>query len=275
MQVVAGWFRRSVAVPGDHGSWVFLLGPLLIGLFAGGSWRAVSFYLVVACFAGFMVRQPLTLVVKILSGRRPRADLPAALFWIAVYSTIGLIHVAGLVLRGYGYVLWLALPGVPVFVWYLYLVSRRAERRQLLVELLATAVLALSATAAFWVGRGRPDPLGWLLWLLTWAQTAASIVYAYSRLRQRELPAPPPVTRRVASGRAALLCATTNLVLVFSLGAIGLVSPWLAAPYLVQWLEVWRGVLRPAIGLKPKAIGYRQLAVSALFTLLFILAWSR
>lgn len=274
MRVVAGWFRRSVAVPGDHGSWVFLLSPLLIGLFAGGSWRTVSFYLVVACFAGFMVRQPLTLVVKILSGRRSRTDMPAALFWIGVYSTIGLIHVAGLVVRGYGYVLWLALPGVPVFAWYLFLISRRAERRQLLVELLATAVLALSATAAFWVGRGRPDSLGWLLWLLTWAQTAASIVYAYLRLRQRELPALPTVARRLLTGRAALLIASANLALVVALGLVDLVSPWLAAPYLVQWLEVWWGVLRPAIGLKPKAIGFRQLAVSALFTLLFILTWA-
>jgi hypothetical protein len=274
MRTVTGWFRRSVAVPGDHGSWVFLLSPLLIGLFAGGSWRTVSFYLVVACFASFMVRQPLTLVVKIFSGRRSRTDLPAALFWVGVYSAIGLIHVAGLVLRGYGYVLWLALPGVPVFAWYLYLVSRRAERRQLLVELLATAVLALSATAAFWVGRGRPDPLGWLLWLLTWAQTAASIVYTYLRLRQRELPALPTVAQRLAAGRAALLIAATNLVVAVSLGLVDLVSPWLAAPYLVQWAEVWWGVLDPAIRFKPKAIGFRQFAVSSLFTLLFILAWS-
>jgi hypothetical protein len=36
---------------------------------------------------------------------------------------------------------------------------------------------------------------------------------------------------------------------------------------------VIRGVSNPAIGLKPRAIGYRQLVVSTLFTLLFIVTW--
>ena len=35
--------------------------------------------------------------------------------------------------------------------------------------------------------KGFPDPLGWLLFGLTWLQSAASIVYAYLRLAQREL----------------------------------------------------------------------------------------
>lgn len=29
-------FRRHIALPQDHGSWVFILSPLLIGLFAAG-----------------------------------------------------------------------------------------------------------------------------------------------------------------------------------------------------------------------------------------------
>jgi hypothetical protein len=273
--VTGRWFRRSVAVPGDHGSWVFLFSPLLIGLFAGGRWHTASLYLIVACLAAFMARQPLTLAVKIFSGRRPREDLSAALFWIVVYSTISLVHVAGLVIRGFGYVLYLALPGIPVFAWYLFLVSRKAERRQLLVELLATAVLALSATAAFWVGRGAPDPVGWLLWLLTWAQSAASIVYAYLRLRQRVLPERPGPRQRLVMGRAALSWATANLVLVVVLGFAGQVSYWLVLPFAVQWLEVGYGIARPAVGYKPKAIGLRQLIVSLLFTLLFILTWQR
>jgi len=269
------WLRRSVAVPNDHGSWVFLFSPLLIGLFAAGRWRTASLYLVVACLAAFMARQPLILAVRILSGRRSREDLSAALFWIAVYATIGLVHIAGLVVRGFGYVLYLALPGIPVFAWYLYLVSRQAERRQQFVELLATAVLALSATAAFWVGRGAPDSVGWLLWLLTWTQSAASIVYTYLRLRQRALPERPGPRQRLVMGRSALSWATANLVLVVALGAAGQVSSWLVLPFAVQWLEVGYGILRPAVGYKPKAIGYRQLIISSLFTLLFILTWRR
>ena len=44
----ASIFRRHIALPQDHGSWVFILSPLLIGIFAGGSFTASSLLLVVA-----------------------------------------------------------------------------------------------------------------------------------------------------------------------------------------------------------------------------------
>jgi len=64
--------KRHVALPADHGSWVFLLSPLVIGLFAGGRWTTPCLYLIVAALAGFLIRQPLTLAVKVRSGRRSR-----------------------------------------------------------------------------------------------------------------------------------------------------------------------------------------------------------
>lgn len=40
-------FIRQIALPQDHGSWVFLLSPLLIGLFAGGKFSlAARFWMV-------------------------------------------------------------------------------------------------------------------------------------------------------------------------------------------------------------------------------------
>jgi hypothetical protein len=53
----------------------------------------------------------------------------------------------------------------------------------------------------------------------------------------------------------------------------GWFSPWIFAPYLLQWGETIWGTLNPAIGWKPTKIGMRQLIVSSLFTVLFILAW--
>ena len=78
-------FRRTIALPTDHGSWVFLLSPLLIGLFAGGRWTPAIVPLVVAALATFLLRQPVTIAVKAYSGRRSRRDLPAAVFWILIY----------------------------------------------------------------------------------------------------------------------------------------------------------------------------------------------
>ncbi len=266
-------FQPHIALPTDHGSWVFLLSPLLIGLFAGKTFSPDSALLVLAALAAFLVRQPVTVWVKVLSARRGRQDLAPALFWMGVYGWVGLLACAALAMRGFGYLLWLAAPGIPVFLWHLFLVSRRQERRQAGVEVVAAGVLALAAPAAYWVGVRSPQAVGWWLFGLAWLQSAASIVYAYLRLSQRELPALPGRAGLFNMARRALLYTTFNVLLVLGCGLARLVSPWLFVPFLLQWVEALWGTFHPAIGAKPTRIGLSQLAVSSLFTLLFILAW--
>ena len=266
-------FLRHVALPSDHGSWVFLLSPLLIGLFAGGSWSVAALFLVITALAAFLIRQPVTIAVKVYSGRRSHRDLPAAWFWIGIYGLICGLGLLGLVIQGFAYLFILALPGIPVFIWHLYLVSKRAERRQMGVEVVASGVLALAAPAGYWIGVGGIDPVGWLLLALTWLQSAASIVYAYLRLGQRDLPAVPAINERARMGRRALIYTTFNIIFVAALSVANLVSPLLTIPYALQWLETIWGTLHPAIGKRPTAIGFRQLFVSSLFTILFILTW--
>lgn len=266
-------FNRIIAIPQDHGSWVFLLSPLLIGVFAGGRFTLASLFLVIAALAAFMSRQPVTVAVKAYAGRRPRTDLPAARFWIVVYGVIALTALGGLVWMGNWIVLLLAVPGLPVFAWHLYLVSRRAERKQAGVEIIATGVLSLAAPAAYWIGKGGYDPLGWALWLLTWLQSAASIVHAYMRLEQRALPGVPPRTVRWKMGRRALLYTSFNVIVSAAGRLIGLLPGLIFIPFLLQWLETLWGINHPAVGVKPTCIGLRQLLVSTLFTILFIVFW--
>lgn len=267
-------FTRHIALPQDHGSWVFLLSPLSIGLFAGGEFRLASFFLILAAFAGFLIRQPITVAVKVYSGRRVRKDLYPARFWILLYSILGLSGTAGLALQGFGYLFILLLVGIPVFVWHLVLVSRRAERRQAGIEIIASGVLALAATAAYWVGVGTPDPYGWWLFLLAWLQSAASIVYAYLRLEQRILTQPLTGNSRWQMARRALLYTSFNLLFSCIMAFSGILPIGIPIPYALQWLESIWGTLHPAIGYKPTRIGVRQLIVSSLFTLLFIVVWS-
>ena len=144
-------FRRIIALPSDHGSWVFILSPLVIGLVAGGQFTIASVFLIISAFSVFLIRQPVTIAAKVFSGRRPRRDLPAAYFWIMTYALLGIVGFTGLALNGFAYLAILVLLGVPVFAWHLYLVSRRAERRQAGVEIVGAGVLALAAPAAFWV----------------------------------------------------------------------------------------------------------------------------
>lgn len=274
LQIIRPLFVRHIALPQDHGSWVFLLSPLLIGLFAGGDWSPATGFLILAALPAFLIRQPVTMAIKAYSGRRSRRDIPVVRFWIIVYTLIGLVALAGLVLQGFGYLVYLVIPGIPVLAWHLVLISRRAERHQAGVEIVGSGALALSAPAAFWVGQGRPDPLGWWLFGLVWLQSASSIVHAYLRLEQRALPPTPNIHTRLRLGRRALLYTTFNLLAVSGLSIWHVLPALLPLPYALQWGETLWGTLNPAIGAKPTAIGIRQLIVSTLFTILFILVWN-
>lgn len=266
-------FRRVIALPQDHGSWVFLFSPLLIGLSAGKTFSAASLALVVAAIASFLIRQPVTVAIKAYSGRRPRTDLPAARFWFLVYGMLVILSIAELVVLGETAILLLAIPALPVFGWHLWLVSRRDERRQAGIEILATGVLALSAPAAYWIGQAGYQPLGWVLWILTWFQSAASIVHAYLRLEQRDWETIPSLGVRFRAGWRAVAYTVFNLTLSLALGALGVIPGLVCLPFLLQAAETLWGTVKPAVGAKPVAIGVRQLIVSTLFTLLFILTW--
>ena len=275
-------FRKHIAIPQDHGSWIFILSPLLIGIFAGGTFHPASLNLVITAMSAFMLRQPTTTLIKIYSKRRPKDEITAARFWFVAYAAIVLMTLFELVSSGFAYLLYLAVPGALVFAWHLRLVSKREERRQVNVEILATGVLSLAAPAAYWVGIGHYDPSGWWLWGLVWFQTAASIVYAYLRLEQREqakgaaLSNPPMVPERSGlwkMGWRAALYTSFNLASVLTLSLLALLPTVLFIPYLVQWLETMWGITHPATGWKPTRIGIRQLIVSTLWTVLFIVIW--
>ena len=279
------YFKKQIALPQDHGSWVFILSPLLIGIFAGGNFSYATFNLIIAAMSAFMIRQPMTVLVKVISGRRPKTDLPPARFWLLIYGIISALALTALILEGFGYVLYLAVPGAPVFAWHLWLVSQRAERKQASIEVIATGVLSLAAPAAYWIGLGEYNPLGWWLWVWTWLQSSASIVYAYLRLEQRELKQEQAKGGVLSEskdqersalwkvGRRAFLYTSFNLAVSLILGWANIVAQLIFIPFLLQWLETLWGITHPSIGWKPTHIGIRQLIVSILWTILFILCW--
>jgi len=187
---------KHVAIPSEHGAWIFLFSPLLIGLAIGGLSKG-SFPLMLAMLSAFLIRQPVTMFVKIISGRRPKNNLYASLIWFVIYGVVLLISLVILILQKSIFILFLAVPAIPVFIWHLWLVSKRAERRQIWIEIAASGVLALAD------------------WVPTFVPLA----------------------------------------------------------FLIQPLEVIWGTYHPAISVAPKKIGIRQLIISSLFTIVFIITW--
>ncbi len=266
-------FRRHIFLPQDHGSWVFILCPLSIGLFTARQFSAASMALVVTAMAAFLIRQPVTIAIKAYSGRRPRTDLPAARFWMIIYGTVLILSVAELITLGDIYILLLGIPAAPIFAWHLWLISRREERRQAGIEILATGVLALAAPAAFWIGRNGYQPLGWVLWILTWFQSGASITYAYLRLEQREWKSNPDHSTRFKAAKWAVTYSFFNLIFTLTLCVMQVIPVLIWLPFLIQALETIWGTFNPAIGAKPVQVGTRQLFITLIFTFLFIILW--
>lgn len=271
------YFKKQVAFPQDHGSWVFIFSPLLVGIFAGREFTYATFNFIIVAMSAFMIRQPLTVAVKAYSGRRPKTDLGLAHFWLLIYGIIAILALLGLILEGFAYILFLAVPGVLVFAWHLWLVSKRSERKQIGVEIIATGVLSLTAPAAYWIGVRGYDAAGWWLWAFTWLQSAASIVYAYLRLDQRDLKQDQASVKTRGEwwqmGTRALAYTSFNVAISLGLGLSNLIPRLIFVPFLLQWLETLWGITHPAVGWKPVKIGTRQLIVSILWTVLFIILW--
>lgn len=265
--------KKIYYLPQDHGSWALLFSPLLIGLFSAPHFNRVSITIIAGAVLAFLLRQPVTIYVKTLSGRRPVSERRGALCWLLIYGLGIALVVLDLIRMGYAIMLWMAIPAGLVFIWHLYLVSRRAERRRPGVEIIGTGMLSLAAAAAYWAGNQAYTPRIWLLWLLVWLQAAASIVYAYMRLDQRTAKTMPSRPEALKMGERALLYTTFNLLFSLTLGVAGKIPLGLALAFSVQWLETWWGIWHPATGRKPAYIGIRQTVITTLFTLLFIIFW--
>lgn len=267
-------FRKHIALPQQHGSWALWLGPYVVGIGAAGSLKPGLLWLTLASLGGFLLLQPLTVLVKVFARRRSRSDLAPALFWSSVHGLLAAIGLAGLILTGNGYILWLAPAALPVLAWQLGLVARREERGQMGVELVGSGVLSLAAPAAYWVDTGGLAPTGWWLWALCWLQSGGAIVYIYLRLEHRRMTELPAFPERWAMARRSTLYNTSNLILTALLALFGFVPPLVVLSFAAVWLEaMYGGLLRPGIGAKPVTIGVRQVWVTALFAVLMILAY--
>ena len=197
-----------------------------------------------------------------MTDRRP------ALIWFSFYSLIAMVAFVLLLMAGFGRLVWLLLPGFPVFIWHLFLVSQRAERGQRGIEIVGAGVLALAAPASYWVAGGSVTPLAWILWGISWLQSAASIVLVYQRLHERTLDAPGGFAVRIQRAIRSLAYHAFNLV--FILLAIQLFElPWTVTLASGLMLGDALDTLRaPAVGWKPRRIGLRQLIASMLFVLI-------
>ena len=93
-------FPKHIALPQDHGAWFLFLSPLVVGLVLGGRWTWNTTLFVLAALGAFLARQPASILVKALSGRRPRRDARPALQYLLVYTALTALGLGGLLAHG-------------------------------------------------------------------------------------------------------------------------------------------------------------------------------
>jgi hypothetical protein len=267
-------FKFHLFLPQDHGSWVFVVSPILAGMVLRGGFLPGMAGIILAAISFFLLRQPLGVLVKVYAGRRDSKDFLPALVWSIFYGILLLISIGMILLNQQHYILaTMAVPAALMLGWQFILVYRRNERKQRWFEVLSTGLLGFIAAALLWVDSKPFDSEGLLLWLLLFLQAGASIFHAYTRLEQRVWPSVKTFQVRLSTSASTLVFSAFNLVLIVSLGMLEWVSPWLWLAFALQFLEAILGIFQPATGFKPTAIGFRQLAVSVLFLFVLVTLW--
>ncbi|MGV1007044.1 MAG: YwiC-like family protein [Dermatophilaceae bacterium] len=218
-------------VPTQHGAWVMLASPLLIGTFAAGvSWRVVP--LAAAWFAGYLAFFATSLWLK--SGRKPRYWPPVRTYAVLA-AALGLLTVA----------VW-----PPVLAWApafatllgiaLWAAARRRER-DTLVGLTTVLMSSLMTVVAYQVSGGTDLARAALLALVQFLYLGGTVLYVKSLIRERANPR----FRLLSVG-----CHAVATLLVLP------ASGWLA---LVFALLTVRAALVPGLTPRPAQVGVGEL----------------
>lgn len=247
-------FRKQLVIPAEHGSWSWLLVPYLVGILVAGSWNLATLLVLIGGLAGFLLRQPATAWMRIRAGRGRRADEPLARWWSVALAAIALLCLAGLLLLGRGMLLWLILPMMAIFAFYLLASrQRRAGTRTLWMEIAGAAGLAAMAPSAYIAAAGQLDGTAWVLWGLMASQNALGVLYVRVRIADSH-------DREV--DRSSILWSHTAILALLIVAAFSGLIPWLATvPFLGFLLRAAWTAIRPRPIGNIKRFGFSEVGV--------------
>jgi hypothetical protein len=176
-------FRKQLILPTEHGSWSWLLVPYFVGVLVAGAWNLAAFLVLLGGLAGFLIRQPASITVRVRAGRGRKLDGPLALAWTLFLGSVALLCLIGLLVLGRSDLFWLLIPMSVIFVFYLFASrQRRASTRSLWMEVAGAAGLAAMAPTAYVAASGALDGTAWALWALMAGQNVLGVLYVRLRI---------------------------------------------------------------------------------------------
>ena len=266
-------FRKSLVIPAEHGAWSWLLVPYVVGALVASQVESpadlpilAGLLILVGGLSAYMVRQPVTVWLRIQQGRGRRSDAPLAASWSIALATLAGLCLVGLLALGRTDLLWLVFPVLAVAGLYLLSARRgRASLRSLGMELTGAVGLALMAPAASAAISGQLDQTAWILWGLMALQNALGVLYVRQRLAD---------THGRPSHRGLTLWGHGVALLALGTAAIVGWLPWLAVLPFAGFLAraVWAvGTARPVANVR--RFGFGELAVEILGGLIIVAAF--
>ncbi|MBE7531487.1 MAG: YwiC-like family protein [Chloroflexi bacterium] len=180
---VKGKFRKQLLLPAEHGSWSWLLVPYLVGTAVAGVFNLATLLVLVGSLALFLLRQPVTVWLRIRQGRGRQSDAPIVRRLVMGLSAVALLCLLGLLVLGIAAVFWLALPVAGLLAVYVAAaLGRQTSVRVLWMGLAGAAGLALTAPAAMIAATGQMTAVAWWLWGLLALLNVLGVLYVRLRL---------------------------------------------------------------------------------------------
>jgi hypothetical protein len=170
---------KSIAFPPEHGSWGFLLEPIVLGLLVAPSLAGV--FLSLAALGAFLARHPLKFVITDhRKGKRYPRTVAAERFAL-VYSVVALVG-AGITVLLAGFEMLLPLVIAVPFALAQVVDYVQNKGRDLVPELAGSCAIAVTASCLVLAGGGSIT-LALMLWIILIARSIPSILYVRARLR--------------------------------------------------------------------------------------------
>jgi hypothetical protein len=251
-------------LPREHGGWVMLYAPLIVGVSQGQTIRLDVLALALAVTAVYGVRVP---AASLLLGRQGERYL--ARLWLVGYALAAAIGALGLAGHPNRWrLLVVAAAGAFLFVVH-FVLSVRREHRGAAAELLGVAGLSLTAPLGYLVAGGDSWSGAAVLWALHFAFFGSSVFYVKWRVAQLMAS-----RRGVATGGSFVALVAYQAAAAAGLVALAAygVMPWAAlAGYGVLALRY----ILPLVVRRPPTlthVGISEIVISALFVCALIWA---
>ncbi len=252
---------KSIALPVEHGSWAFLLEPILLALLLTPS--PAAFWLSVAALGVFLIHQPMKIALKDhLKGKRyPRT--PWAERFAGLYAALGISAGIFVLLTAQG-PFWIPIVLAVPFASLQMLYAARGQGREILPEILGAIALGAVLPAAALANTWAVGP-ALVLWLIPAVRAITSIYYVRVRLRQ-ERGEPAPVARVVEAHALALAFFTGLAILRW--------IHWLVPVAMVLLLvRAWYGLSSYHLIVPAKVVGFQEMGYGLLTVLLVAISY--